>query len=901
LLYINSATAEVRISRLHFKGGRATNNGAAINNNGAKLTLESCVFSDNATSASGSLGGALYIAGATSNVTVSGCTFYGNSAAAAGTSRGGAVYRAAGTVTLTGNLFWGNTAVQGSVTYGTPVSGGYNRTDTPIGTDVTESGFVLSAGDSQATVMPLSPVSFKPIGGGQALGVISSLPMGYPGEDFNGAAITTPAAAGAIQGATAAGYVVYYTAVGPGTVQITGGTVDADGIAGAGVITLTALPGANARFIRWVVNGTASPETNPVLTLNMNEHKIVRAVFVNIRTVTNGADSGAGSLRQAVSDAVDGDIIVLQQGQTVTLTAMLDITKSLTIEGNGATLTQSGFTPGTTSQLLYINSATAEVRISRLHFKGGRATNNGAAINNNGAKLILESCIFSDNTTSASGSLGGALYIAGATSNVTVSGCTFYGNSAAAAGTSRGGAVYSAAGTVTLTGNLFWGNTAVQGSVAYGSLVSGGYNRTDTPIGAGVTESGFVPSTGDLQATAMPLSPTSFRPIGGGQAVGVIASLPAGYPGEDFNGAAITTPAAAGAIQGATAAGYVAHYTAVGPGTVQVSGGSVDADGIAGASLTLTAMPNTAADSFVRWLVNGEVDSESSPVLTLNMNEHKIVRAMFSGTWTVTTGDNTGPGSLRQAVSDAVDGDTIALQGQTVTLTAMLTISKNLTIEGNGATITQSGLTISAINQLLSISAGTTVRISRILFKGGRSKDNGSAIINTGNLTLESCIFSDNYTSYPSTTYGGAIHTATGSLTVLGCTFTGNTATTAANGQGGAIRRASGTLTLTGNIFTGNVGNYPVVYFTGTGATTGGYNISDKASGFAAGQSGWTFVATDIPSLTDLSFDGDYKPASATNLLIMSSPLPAGFPATYFDGTSRGSNSAPGAMPPQSP
>ena len=60
----------------------------------------------------------------------------------------------------------------------------------------------------------------------------------------------------------------------------------------------------------------------------------VRAVDLK---VLNNADSGAGSLRQAILDATDGDTILFDNsllGQTVTLTGgELLITKNLTISG----------------------------------------------------------------------------------------------------------------------------------------------------------------------------------------------------------------------------------------------------------------------------------------------------------------------------------------------------------------------------------------------------------------------------------------------------------------------------------------------------------------------------------------------------------------------------------------
>src|SRR5258708_19443171 len=66
------------------------------------------------------------------------------------------------------------------------------------------------------------------------------------------------------------------------------------------------------------------------------------SAYADIITVTNTNDSGPGSLRQALADAIDGDTINFDpalNGQTILLTtAELGIVKSVTISGPGANL-----------------------------------------------------------------------------------------------------------------------------------------------------------------------------------------------------------------------------------------------------------------------------------------------------------------------------------------------------------------------------------------------------------------------------------------------------------------------------------------------------------------------------------------------------------------------------------
>src|SRR4029077_14325202 len=69
-----------------------------------------------------------------------------------------------------------------------------------------------------------------------------------------------------------------------------------------------------------------------------------------------------------------------------------------------------------------------------------------------------------------------------------------------------------------------------------------------------------------------------------------------------------------------------------------------------------------------------------------------IAISAHATTITVTNTNDSGPGSLRQALADSHDGDTInfdpALNGQTILLTtAELAIAKNVTISGPGANL----------------------------------------------------------------------------------------------------------------------------------------------------------------------------------------------------------------------
>jgi hypothetical protein len=497
-----------------------------------------------------------------------------------------------------------------------------------------------------------------------------------------------------------------------------------------------------------------------------------------------------------------------------------------------------------------------------------------------------------------------------------VLGCTFYNNTAY-----RGGAIYRNSGTVSLTGNLFFGNTASGGgNVVYslsGSATSYGYNISDKAAGTvAVTGSGYAEATGDLFnvtniSFATPGDPTT-RLIAPGN-LETLVSLPADFPTTYFDGSPRETPAAPGAMASQSHGKFFLDcsvssdvYGRVDPSPEPDTNGFYNS----GESVTLTATVTTGIPgvTFSHWTING-VTGAPSNTLSLTMDAHKIVRAVFKGDYVVNdsgdTAGSTAAVTLRYALNNAVDGDTITLPaGATISLTeALPQITQSIVIAGNGATLTQSGFTPSNASQLLYVNRpglAAVVKINRLHFKGGRATTYGGAIQNIGNLTLESCVFSDNQTT-SGTSQGGAVYItgANSSLIVRGCTFYNNTAY-----RGGAIYRSNGTVSLTGNLFFGNTASNAgnVVYGTVANISSGGYNVSDKApvTGTTIGSgSGYALATGDLFEVTDISFatpgDPTAKPSSGSNLKTLTA-LPGGFPAAYFDGTTRNTPATAGAV-----
>jgi hypothetical protein len=153
----------------------------------------------------------------------------------------------------------------------------------------------------------------------------------------------------------------------------------------------------------------------------------------------------------------------------------------------------------------------------------------------------------------------------------------------------------------------------------------------------------------------------------------------------------------------------------------------------------------------------------------------------------VTNTNDSGAGSLRQAIADASSGDVIDLSqvSGTITLTSgTLVLDKDLTINGPA----EDPLTISGdhSDRVFSVD-GATVAIANLTISDGQINDHGAGIHNTGDLTLTRVTISSNVTTGAGN--GAGIYN-TGTLAVYNSTFSNNDAAA----DGGAIYN-SGTMT----------------------------------------------------------------------------------------------------------
>ncbi len=202
----------------------------------------------------------------------------------------------------------------------------------------------------------------------------------------------------------------------------------------------------------------------------------------------------------------------------------------------------------------------------------------------------------------------------------------------------------------------------------------------------------------------------------------------------------------------------------------------------------------------------------------------------YGNTLTVTNGNDSGAGSLRQAIADAAGGDTVLFQAgvDTVTLTSdQLTIDKNLTIDGgSGVTIRRSSGAGTPDFRVIYIENNIGVEINNTVITKGNSPvtfltgDEGSvpfsalgggvyvgenSALTLKNTTVDSNIASD--LDYVSIIEGGGIYIGKNSTLIMenstvSGNFTGNGGIV--NSGGGIFADDGSTLSLENSIISGN-------------------------------------------------------------------------------------------------
>jgi len=561
-------------------------------------------------------------------------------------------------------------------------------------------------------------------------------------------------------------------------------------------------------------------------------------------SVGNSDDSGTGSLRQAIANICAGGTITFAGDTTVYLASTLTIDKNMTIDGTGHIVTISGDTGGDGSgnvRVFYVNTSVT-FDLKNVTVTKGTSTTFGGGILNYGTTTILNST-FSGNSAASN---GGAINNQAGPLNVINS--TFSGNSA----TGNGGAINNQAGNLIVTNSTISGNSANHGGGL--SFISGMLQLRSTIVAnnssggncwGGITDGGSNLVWGDSTCPGINANPRlsalgnyggptqTFGLLPGSAAINSgnddVCSLPvfAYGPGWlDQRGAArphlggcdmgafeslgFTLSASGGNYQSATI--YTAFPAPLQVGISPVSAGEpVDGGTVAftapgsGASAVLIGSPAaisgghaqvtaTANAFFGSYNVNASTNGASSPV------DFALENTCVYSSLTVGNGNDSGAGSLRQAMADLCTGGTITFSGDTIIyLASTLTIDKSMTIDGSGHSVTVSGDTGgdgSGDVRVFYVNSGSTVILNFLTVKKGKPglglNPNGSGIYNAGTLTISNCFISQNVDGF----YGTGIYN-NGTLTISNCFISQN----GSGGYGGGLYNENGSATITDSTF----------------------------------------------------------------------------------------------------
>jgi hypothetical protein len=301
-------------------------------------------------------------------------------------------------------------------------------------------------------------------------------------------------------------------------------------------ITAFALSLAFAFTLLWLLSGIIAPVHASLPNLAPAPPAPAAPLAPNtILAVTNANDDGLGSLRRAIADANDGDVINFDDSYAIYLSSTLEITKQLTIDGGTYTVTVSGdsLNDGSRNVRVFYITPTAVVTLSHLNIVSGTATN-GGGIYNFGMLYLMESVLADSSAAS-----GGGIYTAGTLhmndsivhdNAADSSGCGLYNVGAAVLSTTSirnnsaplpsGGGVYNAgslriiSSTVVYNSGMAYGNIwnnggtlfLVRSSVSNGSSTVGGNALANTNDGqAFVIDSQILNNPGAIETTGSTL------------------------------------------------------------------------------------------------------------------------------------------------------------------------------------------------------------------------------------------------------------------------------------------------------------------------------------------------------------------------------------------------------------
>jgi hypothetical protein len=511
--------------------------------------------------------------------------------------------------------------------------------------------------------------------------------------------------------------------------------------------------------------------------------------------VYNNNNSGAGSLRQAISDnnaLGGGNTIVFSNTVTGTITLTtgeLLISTNVTILGPGPQVLT--VRDGSSFNRVF-NVSGGTVAISSLTIAFGRSSSGGAGLRLGSGSLALNNCLVVSND--ATGSSGAGVFALG---SFTATNCTFSKNSTFTAGTSGGGAFVSGP-------HIFVNCAFVQNDAHYGGGLSFSgsagvtgqvqnvlFHDNDGTFGAGIHNLG---SGGFLALTGCTI--TKNRAYEGGGIYGpmlvrntIVAGNTNSYTAPvswDCYGSFISEGYnLIGAVNGSTGFGAVGDQ--LGTTFSPLNPMLLPLGNYGGLTQTMPPMPGSPAidqgKSFgLTTDQRGRSRTYDNPaIINSTLGDGTDIGAVEIGagiSQVVTTTNDSGAGSLRQVILNAspIENDTVTFAPNvtnTITLTSgQISLNKSVTILG--PTASRLAVSGNSSNRVFQFTGGNSA-IHSLNITRGRSSDSGGGIaLSAGSLQLYDCQVVSNATTTTFAQGGGIYVYGNASLSLVRSSVTHN-------------------------------------------------------------------------------------------------------------------------------
>ncbi len=531
--------------------------------------------------------------------------------------------------------------------------------------------------------------------------------------------------------------------------------------------------------------------------------------------VANNADSGAGSLRQAIADACDGSTITFAATvvSPITLTSggqlLIDGkgvniqgpgTRPMTISGNHAVRVFQTIDRGLTIQVTLSNLTIADgatgqdpgapgvfangihgtvniinCTISGNSNVGGPNGGQGGGVFNNGTMNITNSTISGNSATQQSD--GGAGIFNNNVATLNLTNCTISGNST----TNRGGGIRNNGGTINVKNTIIAGNTAnIAGPDVFNNFNSLGYDLIGKSDGSTGLTNGM--NNDQVGSIAAPLDP-KLGPLQDNGGPTFTMALLAGSPAIDQgkNSNALTTDQ--------RGAGFARTFDD--PATANATAG--DGTDIGAFELQHVSFTVTTTD-----------DHDDGQCTSGDCTLREAINAANAAAL--------GAGiSFAPAVTGAINLGALG---------ALPALDNNIQIQGPGANVlsVQRSTADGTPNfSIFTINRGKTVAISGLTIAKGHLdqgiNNGGAGILNRGMLTLNNCTVSGNSEDAGN---GGGIENRAGisdgavTLTINNSTISGNSASMGGGGirNVGIFQGNTATLTINNSTISGNSANF---------------------------------------------------------------------------------------------